>query len=123
MIEIFFYLYFRKISEYCTEGIRIILDKMSARMKMAEKTSVVIREYDSDDADINGMQVHVIYKCQKCGNLMNISMKMIDLIPGMASHSLVKGYCNWCTPDEEQKEKFKLLYSNKSKNERSISLY
>ena len=123
MIEIFFFnLYLRKISEYCTEGIRIILDKTNARMKMAEKTSVVIREYDPDDADINGMQVHVIYKCQKCGNLTNMSTKMIDQIPRMASHLLVKGYCNWCAPIEEQKEEFKLLYNIKSKKERSISL-
>ena len=83
-------------------------------MMMAEKTSIVIRDYDPDDADINGMQVHVIYECQNCGNLMNMSTEMMDQIPGMASHLLVKGYCNWCTPIEEQKEDFKLLYNLKS---------
>ena len=89
---------------------------------MVEKTSIVIRDYDPDDADINGMQVHFIYKCQNCGNLMNMSTEMMDQIPGMASHLLVKGYCNWCAPIEEQKEEFKLLYNIKSNKQRSISL-
>ena len=89
---------------------------------MVEKPSIAIRDYNPDDADINGMHVHVKYKCQNCGNLMNMSTKMIDQIPGMASHSLVKGYCNWCAPIEEQKEEFKLLYNIKSNKQRRISL-
>ena len=91
-------------------------------MVMAAKTSIVIREYDPVDADIDGMQVHVIYECQNCGDLMNMSTEIMDQIPGMASHSLVKGYCNWHAPIEEQKEGFKLLYNLKSNKQRSISL-
>ena len=60
------------------------------------------------------MHVHVIYECHNCGHLANMSTEKMDQILGMASHSLVKGYGNWCTPIEEQKEDFKLFYNLKS---------
>ena len=87
---------------------------MNAMMMKATKTSFVIREYDPDNTDINGIHVHVIYECHNCGNLVNMSTEMMDQIPSMASHLLVKGYCIWCAPIEEQKEDFKLLYNLKS---------
>ena len=91
-------------------------------MRNSAKTSIVIRDYDTENTDINGMHILFIYKCHNCGNLANTSTEMLNQISGMPSQSLVKGYCKWCAPIEEQKEDFKLLYNLKSNKENSKAL-
>ena len=115
---LFYFIFKGNVVNTVHSGVHLILDKMNFAWMKAGKTSVTT-EYHQDDADIDGMKLHVIYECENCGNLTNMSTEMLDQIPGMASHSLVKGYCIWCAPIEEWKEEFKLLYNVKSKKEKS----